>query len=252
MDQPRWETRGRAQRRARAQDQFGMPIMQSLKRCACIWPIWLRPSPSVCLLADHRAAFLFKRLVLVPCMGLLRGLSRSRQRDQRKHQYDRPHLHLSLRVGFAIREINLRASRAFCEIFVTLACWPYVACRRCRACDQRGCVQRSRLQRDRSRGRADMKRRESGKSARHARRDGWRAPLLTMLKYCRHKTTPKIVMREYRSTRTQDCARTERSTTIRVPPSSSAREYCIPVFVKTYGSDVAMRPSPLATRCRGE
>jgi hypothetical protein len=39
-----------------------------------------------------------------------------------------------------------------------------------------------------------MKRRESGNSARHARRDGWRAPLLTMLKYCRHKTTPKIVM----------------------------------------------------------
>jgi hypothetical protein len=89
------------------------------------------------LLADHRAAFLFKRLVLVPCMRLLRGLSRSRQRDQRKHQYDRPHLHLSLRVGFAIREINLRASRAFCEFFVTLACWPYVTCRRCRACDQR-------------------------------------------------------------------------------------------------------------------
>jgi hypothetical protein len=57
-------------------------------------------------------------------MRLLRGLSRSRQRDQRKHQYDRPHLHLSLRVGFAIREINLRASRAFCEFFVTLACWP--------------------------------------------------------------------------------------------------------------------------------
>ena len=39
-----------------------------------------------------------------------------------------------------------------------------------------------------------MKRRESGNSARHARRDGWRAPLLTMLKYCRHKTTWKIVM----------------------------------------------------------
>jgi len=31
-------------------DQFGMPIMQSLKRCACIWPMWLRPSPSVCSL----------------------------------------------------------------------------------------------------------------------------------------------------------------------------------------------------------
>ena len=89
------------------------------------------------LLADHRPAFLFKRLVLVPCMRLLRGLSRSRQRDQRKHQYDRPHLHLSLRAGFAIREINLRASRAFCEFFVTLACWPHVACRRCRACDRR-------------------------------------------------------------------------------------------------------------------
>jgi len=30
---------------------------------------------------------------------------------------------------FAICEINLRASRAFCEIFVTRACWPYVTCR---------------------------------------------------------------------------------------------------------------------------
>ena len=39
-----------------------------------------------------------------------------------------------------------------------------------------------------------MKRRESGKSVRHARQDGWRAPLLTMLKYCRHKTRPKIVI----------------------------------------------------------
>src|SRR4051794_4665081 len=146
------------------------------------------------LLADHRAAFLLKRLVLVPCMRLLRGLSRSRQRDQRKHQHDRLHLHLSLRVGFAIREINLRASRAFCEIFVTLACRPYVACRRCRACDRRGTCSAPRLRRDRSRGRADMKRRESGNSARHARRDGWRAPLLTILKYCRHKTMSKIVM----------------------------------------------------------
>jgi hypothetical protein len=24
---------------ATAQNQFGVPIMQSLKRCACIWPI---------------------------------------------------------------------------------------------------------------------------------------------------------------------------------------------------------------------
>jgi hypothetical protein len=35
-----------------------------------------------------------------------------------------------------------------------------------------------------------MKRRESGKSARHARRDGWRAPSQAMLKYCRHKARP--------------------------------------------------------------
>jgi hypothetical protein len=96
-----------------------------------------------------------------------------------------------------------------------------------------------------------MKRRESGKSARHARRDGWRALLLTMLKYCRHKTTPKIVIENTRSTRTQDCAgggtldHDSRAAQI-------GGEYCIPVFVKTYGSDIAMRPSPLATRCRGE
>jgi hypothetical protein len=64
--------------------------------------------------------------------------------------------------------------------------------------------------------RADMERRERGKSARHARRDGWRAPSQAMLKYCRHKTTPKIVTENIRSTRTQDCARTERSTAIRV------------------------------------
>ena len=89
-----------------------------------------------------------------------------------------------------------------------------------------------------------MKRRESGKSARHARRDGWRALLLTMLKYCRHKTTPKIVIENTRSTRTQDCAGTEPSTTIRVPSSRSAGEYCIPVFLKTYGSDVAYATEP--------
>src|SRR4051812_8401230 len=29
-----------------ARDQFGMPIMQSLKRCTWNWPMWLRPSPS--------------------------------------------------------------------------------------------------------------------------------------------------------------------------------------------------------------
>jgi len=56
-----------------------------------------------------------------------------------------------------------------------------------------------------------MKGRESGKSARHARRNGWRALLLTMLKYCRHKARPKIVIGSTRSTRTQDCARTEPS-----------------------------------------
>ncbi len=67
-----------------------------------------------------------------------------------------------------------------------------------------------------------MKRRESGKSARHARRDGWRAPSQAMLKYCRHKTTPKIAIENIRSTRTQDCAKRERSTTIRVPSSRSA------------------------------
>jgi hypothetical protein len=96
-----------------------------------------------------------------------------------------------------------------------------------------------------------MKRRESGNSARHARRDGWRAPLLTMLKYCRHKTTPKIVM-ENTDQRERRSRQDGTSTPIRVPPSISARENRIPVFVKTYGSDIAMRPSPLATRCRGE
>jgi hypothetical protein len=30
----------------RARDQFGMPIMQSLKRCTWRWPMWPRPSPS--------------------------------------------------------------------------------------------------------------------------------------------------------------------------------------------------------------
>ena len=42
-----------------------------------------------------------------------------------------------------------------------------------------------------------MKRRESGNSARHARRDGWRAPLLTMLNYCRHKNDAEDRHREY-------------------------------------------------------
>src|SRR6478672_5351014 len=174
------------------------------------------------LLADHRAAFLFKRLVLVPCMGLLRGLSRSRQRDQRKHQYDRPHLHLSLRVGVAIREINLRASRAFCEIFVTLACWPHVTCWRCRACDQRIACSAPGFSAIEAGGRADMKRRESGKSARHARWDGWRAPLLAMLKYCRHKATPKIVIRQYPMNENARLRQDRTFITIRVPYNRSA------------------------------
>jgi hypothetical protein len=37
----------RGPRRARPRKQLGTPSKQSLKRCACIWPIWLRPSPSV-------------------------------------------------------------------------------------------------------------------------------------------------------------------------------------------------------------
>jgi hypothetical protein len=97
-----------------------------------------------------------------------------------------------------------------------------------------------------------MKRRESGNSARHARRDGWRAPLLTMLKYCRHKTMSKIVMENTDQRECKIAPEDGTSIPIRVQPSSSAREYRIPVFVKAYGSDIAMRPSPLATRCRRE
>src|SRR6187200_2972104 len=59
------------------------------------------------LLADHLAALLFKRRAVVPWVGLLRGLSRSRQRDQRKQQYDHPHL--SLRVVSPSREVNTHA-----------------------------------------------------------------------------------------------------------------------------------------------
>jgi hypothetical protein len=84
-----------------------------------------------------------------------------------------------------------------------------------------------------------MKRRESGKSARHARRDGWRAALLTMLKYCCHKTTPKFVIE---NTRFNENARLRQDGTFdhdSRTAQQSGREYCIPVFLKTYGSDVA-------------
>src|SRR6476620_4807781 len=59
------------------------------------------------LLADHLAALLFERRAVVPWVGLLRGLRRSRQRDQRKQQYDHPHL--SLRVVSPSREVNTHA-----------------------------------------------------------------------------------------------------------------------------------------------
>jgi len=126
--------RGRAQRRDRAKSvrRAHHAVAEALRLHLAHMT---SPLTFDSLLADHRAALLFERLALVLWMGLLRGVGRGRQRKQRNQQYD--HSHLSLRVGFAIREINLRASRAFCEFFVTLACWPYVTCRRCRACDQR-------------------------------------------------------------------------------------------------------------------
>jgi hypothetical protein len=84
-----------------------------------------------------------------------------------------------------------------------------------------------------------MKRRESGKSARHARRDGWRAPLLTMLKYCRHKNYAEDRHREYQI---NENARLRQDGTFDHDSRTAqqiGREYCIPVFPKTYGSDVA-------------
>jgi hypothetical protein len=96
-----------------------------------------------------------------------------------------------------------------------------------------------------------MKRRESGKSARHARWDGWRAPLLAMLKYCRHKATAEDRHSTISDERERKIAPGQNvhhdSRTIQ----QIRRDYCIPVFVKTHGSDVAMRPKPTATRCRG-
>jgi hypothetical protein len=93
-----------------------------------------------------------------------------------------------------------------------------------------------------------MKRRESGKSARHARRDGWRALLLTMLKYCRHKTTPKIVIENTRSTRRQELRRDGTLDHDSRTVQQTGREYCIPVFLKTFGSDAAYATG----LCRGE
>lgn len=80
-----------------------------------------------------------------------------------------------------------------------------------------------------------MKGGESGKSARHARRDGWRAPSQAMLKYCRHKTgaTARPDQRERKIAR-QDGTFDHDSRTAQ----QIGREYCIPVFLKTYGSDV--------------
>ena len=83
-----------------------------------------------------------------------------------------------------------------------------------------------------------MKRRESGKSARHARRDGWRAPLPAMLKYCRHKQRRRSSWR----IQINENARLRQGGTFD-HDSRTARqiggEYRIPVFLKTYGSDVA-------------
>jgi hypothetical protein len=75
-----------------------------------------------------------------------------------------------------------------------------------------------------------MKRRESGKSARHARRDGWRAPLLTMLKYCRHKNYAEDRHREYQI---NENARLRQDGTFDHDSRTAqqiGREYCIPVF----------------------
>ena len=83
-----------------------------------------------------------------------------------------------------------------------------------------------------------MKRRESGNSARHARRDGWRAPLLTMLKYCRHKNDAEDRHREYQI---NENARLRQDGTFDHDSRTAqqiGREYCIPGIFKTYGSDL--------------
>jgi hypothetical protein len=60
-----------------------------------------------------------------------------------------------------------------------------------------------------------------------------------MLKYYRHKTTPKFVIE---NTRFNENARLRQDGTFdhdSRTAQQSGREYCIPVFLKTYGSDVA-------------
>jgi hypothetical protein len=146
-----------------------------------------------------------------------------------------------------------------------------------------------------------MKRRESGKSARHARQDGWRAPSQAMLKYCRHKTTPtpappgarralrpddssqsrrsraaaefRFQVQSGRLCREEQSGRSSRrwtkaaGGTTALPHQRERKigrdgtldhdsrtvqqtgwEYCIPVFLKTFGSDVASATG----LCRGE
>ena len=154
------------------------------------------------------------------------------------YQYDRPHLHLSLRVGFAIRDINLRASRAFCEFFVTLACWPYVTCRRCRACDQRVACSVpgfSAMKQGTRRYEEARKRQERSPCA-----PGWLACAVTNdAEILPSQNDAEDRHREYQINAN---ARLRRNGTFDHDSRTAqqiGRECCIPVLLKTYGSDVA-------------
>ena len=80
--------------------------MQSLKRCACIWPMWFAPR----LRTAPCRPFGGTSVRATGCRVFDRFSARprpSRQRDERKHQHDR--LHISLQVGFGHTRVNTDA-----------------------------------------------------------------------------------------------------------------------------------------------
>src|SRR4029079_6748384 len=162
-----WCARARARRRARGKNQFGRPIRQSPKRCACIWPMWLRPSPSVISLPTISRHFCSSDglscrgwVFCAACGGAANAIRESNSTI----------ILISVSELFRHHARSTRTrTRSFCEIFVTLARTP------CLTCCVLPCIDRAHGARDASRENAahatpaDGPRRYGGRAERQER-----------------------------------------------------------------------------------
>ena len=108
----------------RACDQCSVPIMQSLKRCACRRPAPPRPSPSPTSLPTISRHFCSSHCLL-PWFAVRPATVQPTQREKTaarssSHSCRSPSWVAGhLRVCFRNTRINLSRTRSFCEIFVT-------------------------------------------------------------------------------------------------------------------------------------